>query len=214
MILWGRRGNIFQISFGTLSKCPVGPTEHSAPSAGPPCAGGRSRTASFIKRLETKTVQTDRQLQKTESRGKSGGHQTHRVTSPFYLELSARPCVVVDVCVVRKTTERWRCRWSHTATHLRRAQHPRRSWKTSPSVFTTMPFSVNGILCTLALLVLWRAEELVEACSCAPVHPQQAFCNADVGESSRGVYSCCCLCCCCLCLPGLSCSEPGSCTAN
>lgn len=156
----------------------------------------------------------DRQLQKTESRGKSGGHQTHRVTSPFYLELSARPCVVVDVCVVRKTTERGRCRWSHTATHLRRAQHPRRSWKTSPSVFTTMPFSVNGILCTLALLVLWRAEELVEACSCAPVHPQQAFCNADVGESSRGVYSCCCLCCCCLCLPGLSCSEPGSCTAN
>lgn len=45
-----------------------------------------------------------------------------------------------------------------------------------------MPFSVNGILCTLALLVLWRTEELVEACSCAPVHPQQAFCNADVGE--------------------------------
>ncbi|CAJ1080021.1 metalloproteinase inhibitor 2a [Xyrichtys novacula] len=43
-----------------------------------------------------------------------------------------------------------------------------------------MPFSVNGVLCTLALLVLWRANELVEACSCAPVHPQQAFCNADV----------------------------------
>eukprot|EP00064_Thunnus_orientalis_P018956 superscaffoldBa00004544_g19065 len=43
-----------------------------------------------------------------------------------------------------------------------------------------MPFTVNGILCTLALLVLWRAEELAEACSCAPVHPQQAFCNADI----------------------------------
>lgn len=41
---------------------------------------------------------------------------------------------------------------------------------------------MNGILCALVLLVLWRAEELVEACSCAPVHPQQAFCNADVGE--------------------------------
>lgn len=51
-----------------------------------------------------------------------------------------------------------------------------------------MPFSVNGILCTVVLLVLWRTEELAEACSCAPVHPQQAFCNADVGESS-----CCCL---------------------
>lgn len=58
-----------------------------------------------------------------------------------------------------------------------------------------MPFSVNGILCTLALLVLWRAEELTEACSCAPVHPQQAFCNADVGEYSTSD------CCCCCCLP-------------
>ncbi|KAA8581370.1 hypothetical protein FQN60_002951, partial [Etheostoma spectabile] len=47
-----------------------------------------------------------------------------------------------------------------------------------------MPFSINGILCTLALLVLWRAEELAEACSCAPVHPQQAFCNADVDTGS------------------------------
>ncbi|KAM4715687.1 metalloproteinase inhibitor 2a [Anableps anableps] len=44
-----------------------------------------------------------------------------------------------------------------------------------------MPFSVNGIVSALALLLLlWRAEELAEACSCAPVHPQQAFCNADV----------------------------------
>lgn len=53
-----------------------------------------------------------------------------------------------------------------------------------------MPLAVNGILCTLALLVLWRSEELAEACSCAPVHPQQAFCNADVGEYSTG--DCCC----------------------
>lgn len=58
-----------------------------------------------------------------------------------------------------------------------------------------MPLSVNGIFCTLVLLVLWRTEELAEACSCAPVHPQQAFCNADVGESSAEalvvVYLCC-----------------------
>lgn len=50
-----------------------------------------------------------------------------------------------------------------------------------------MPLSVNGVVCTLVLLVLWRTDELAEACSCAPVHPQQAFCNADVGESSAGV---------------------------
>ncbi|XP_035656812.1 metalloproteinase inhibitor 2-like [Oncorhynchus keta] len=43
-----------------------------------------------------------------------------------------------------------------------------------------MPLSINGVLCTLTVLILWQAEELVEACSCAPVHPQQAFCNADV----------------------------------
>lgn len=43
-----------------------------------------------------------------------------------------------------------------------------------------MALSINGVLCTLTVLILWRAEELVEACSCAPVHPQQAFCNADV----------------------------------
>ncbi|XP_075889681.1 metalloproteinase inhibitor 2a [Nelusetta ayraudi] len=44
-----------------------------------------------------------------------------------------------------------------------------------------MPSCVNGIMGALALLLLlWRADELAEACSCAPVHPQQAFCNADV----------------------------------
>ncbi|XP_062331384.1 metalloproteinase inhibitor 2a [Osmerus eperlanus] len=43
-----------------------------------------------------------------------------------------------------------------------------------------MTFSVNGVLCTLVVLILWRAEEIAEACSCAPVHPQQAFCNADI----------------------------------
>lgn len=43
-----------------------------------------------------------------------------------------------------------------------------------------MTFSVNGVLCTLVVLILWRVEEIAEACSCAPVHPQQAFCNADI----------------------------------
>lgn len=54
-----------------------------------------------------------------------------------------------------------------------------------------MPLSVNGIFCTLVLLVLWGTEELTEACSCAPVHPQQAFCNADVGEYSAVVVYLC-----------------------
>lgn len=50
-----------------------------------------------------------------------------------------------------------------------------------------MPSCVNGIMGALALLLLlWRADELAEACSCAPVHPQQAFCNADVGERTSG----------------------------
>uniref|UniRef100_A0A3Q4B8L5 Metalloproteinase inhibitor 2 n=1 Tax=Mola mola TaxID=94237 RepID=A0A3Q4B8L5_MOLML len=33
---------------------------------------------------------------------------------------------------------------------------------------------------TMALLLLWRVEEIAEACSCSPAHPQQAFCNSDV----------------------------------
>uniref|UniRef100_H3C979 Metalloproteinase inhibitor 2 n=1 Tax=Tetraodon nigroviridis TaxID=99883 RepID=H3C979_TETNG len=48
-----------------------------------------------------------------------------------------------------------------------------------------MPLSVHGVFCALVLLVPWRTEELAEACSCAPVHPQQAFCNADVGRVIR-----------------------------
>uniref|UniRef100_A0A8C2ZU73 Metalloproteinase inhibitor 2 n=1 Tax=Cyclopterus lumpus TaxID=8103 RepID=A0A8C2ZU73_CYCLU len=33
---------------------------------------------------------------------------------------------------------------------------------------------------TLVILFLWRVEEIAEACSCSPAHPQQAFCNSDV----------------------------------
>ncbi|XP_017567472.1 metalloproteinase inhibitor 2b [Pygocentrus nattereri] len=32
----------------------------------------------------------------------------------------------------------------------------------------------------LLALLLWRLGEVAEACSCAPAHPQQAHCNADV----------------------------------
>lgn len=64
-----------------------------------------------------------------------------------------------------------------------RKKRRRRTKKTN----NKMPSCVNGIMGALALLLLlWRADELAEACSCAPVHPQQAFCNADVGEQTSG----------------------------
>ncbi|KAM6913765.1 metalloproteinase inhibitor 2-like [Lycodopsis pacificus] len=43
-----------------------------------------------------------------------------------------------------------------------------------------MTWTANSCLVTLAILFLWRVEEIAEACSCAPAHPQQAFCNSDV----------------------------------
>ncbi|XP_042360664.1 metalloproteinase inhibitor 2b [Plectropomus leopardus] len=43
-----------------------------------------------------------------------------------------------------------------------------------------MSWTVNSCFVTLAILFLWRVEEVAEACSCSPSHPQQAVCNADV----------------------------------
>ncbi|KAI4873943.1 hypothetical protein NFI96_010852 [Prochilodus magdalenae] len=40
---------------------------------------------------------------------------------------------------------------------------------------------VSGWLCALLVLLVCGVEERAEACSCSPVHPQQAFCNADIG---------------------------------
>lgn len=48
-----------------------------------------------------------------------------------------------------------------------------------------MSRTVRSCLLSLALLLVWRAEESVEACSCSPAHPQQAFCNSDVGKSAE-----------------------------
>ncbi|KAM3597619.1 uncharacterized protein V6R79_006960 [Siganus canaliculatus] len=43
-----------------------------------------------------------------------------------------------------------------------------------------MSWTANSCLVTLAILFLWRVEEIAEACSCSPAHPQQAFCRSDV----------------------------------
>ncbi|XP_052426678.1 metalloproteinase inhibitor 2 [Carassius gibelio] len=40
--------------------------------------------------------------------------------------------------------------------------------------------SIRSCIGTLVVLVLFRVGDIAEACSCSPVHPQQAFCNADV----------------------------------
>lgn len=43
-----------------------------------------------------------------------------------------------------------------------------------------MSWTAHSCFVTLAILFLWRVEEIAEACSCFPVHPQEAYCNSDV----------------------------------
>ncbi|XP_014038928.1 metalloproteinase inhibitor 2 [Salmo salar] len=43
-----------------------------------------------------------------------------------------------------------------------------------------MTWSISSCFITLVVLFLWRIEDVAEACRCAPVHLQQAFCSADV----------------------------------
>ncbi|KAJ8371358.1 hypothetical protein SKAU_G00113860 [Synaphobranchus kaupii] len=43
-----------------------------------------------------------------------------------------------------------------------------------------MTCTISSLFGTLVVLLLWRVEDVAEACSCSPVHPQQAFCNADI----------------------------------
>ncbi|XP_029105962.1 metalloproteinase inhibitor 2a [Scleropages formosus] len=43
-----------------------------------------------------------------------------------------------------------------------------------------MSRALRSLWAAVALLLAWRLHELAEACSCSPVHPQQAYCNADV----------------------------------
>ncbi|XP_053565300.1 LOW QUALITY PROTEIN: metalloproteinase inhibitor 2-like [Bombina bombina] len=47
---------------------------------------------------------------------------------------------------------------------------------------------VSVLLAPVALLVLlWPSNWLTEACSCSPVHPQQAFCNADIVIRAKAI---------------------------
>uniref|UniRef100_A0A8C7J0T5 Metalloproteinase inhibitor 2 n=1 Tax=Oncorhynchus kisutch TaxID=8019 RepID=A0A8C7J0T5_ONCKI len=48
-----------------------------------------------------------------------------------------------------------------------------------------MTWSVSSCFITLVVLFLWRVDEITEACTCMTVHPQQAFCNADVGKAIK-----------------------------
>lgn len=50
-----------------------------------------------------------------------------------------------------------------------------------------MSWTANSYFVTVAILFLWRVQEIAEACSCSPAHPQQAFCNSDVGKCQRWV---------------------------
>ncbi|XP_078257473.1 metalloproteinase inhibitor 2a [Rhinoraja longicauda] len=43
-----------------------------------------------------------------------------------------------------------------------------------------MSASFISLVATVFVLLVWRVEEIAEACSCAPIHPQQAVCNANV----------------------------------
>ncbi|XP_071307558.1 metalloproteinase inhibitor 2 [Agelaius tricolor] len=50
----------------------------------------------------------------------------------------------------------------------------------------TMPAALPSLLAWLAVLLLGRAHP-ADACSCSPIHPQQAFCNADVVIRAKAV---------------------------
>ncbi|XP_068193504.1 metalloproteinase inhibitor 2-like [Antennarius striatus] len=48
-----------------------------------------------------------------------------------------------------------------------------------------MTWTTNSCFVTLAVLFVWRVEEIAQACSCSLAHPQQAFCNSDVVIRAR-----------------------------
>ncbi|KAJ7315900.1 hypothetical protein JRQ81_002062 [Phrynocephalus forsythii] len=50
-----------------------------------------------------------------------------------------------------------------------------------------MSATLPSLLASLAVLFLGRMDRLADACSCSPVHPQQAFCNADVVIRAKAV---------------------------
>ncbi|XP_038632882.1 metalloproteinase inhibitor 2-like [Scyliorhinus canicula] len=52
-----------------------------------------------------------------------------------------------------------------------------------------MSATVSSLVATLFLLLALRVEQFAEACSCAPTHPQQAFCHSDVVIKAKVISS-------------------------
>ncbi|GCB65281.1 metalloproteinase inhibitor 2a [Scyliorhinus torazame] len=52
-----------------------------------------------------------------------------------------------------------------------------------------MSATVRSLVATLFLLLALRVEQFAEACSCAPAHPQQAFCYSDVVIKAKVISS-------------------------
>ncbi|KAF4012834.1 hypothetical protein G4228_003347 [Cervus hanglu yarkandensis] len=46
-----------------------------------------------------------------------------------------------------------------------------------------MGAAARSLPLAFCLLLLGTLLPRADACSCSPVHPQQAFCNADIGDS-------------------------------
>uniref|UniRef100_A0A4W5QT36 Metalloproteinase inhibitor 2 n=1 Tax=Hucho hucho TaxID=62062 RepID=A0A4W5QT36_9TELE len=51
-----------------------------------------------------------------------------------------------------------------------------------------MTWFVSRCFISLFFLFLWRVDEIAEACTCMIVHPQQAFCNADIGKANLATF--------------------------
>nr|XP_057906109.1 metalloproteinase inhibitor 2-like [Doryrhamphus excisus] len=43
-----------------------------------------------------------------------------------------------------------------------------------------MSWTVKSLVLPIVLLCMWRLQEVAQACTCGPAHPQTAFCQADV----------------------------------
>lgn len=47
---------------------------------------------------------------------------------------------------------------------------------------------VGSCFFTLFVLFLWRVGDIADACKCSPPHPQQAFCDAEIGKAILATF--------------------------